>query len=195
VTSGIKDIKEAVEKARVRKAKGIRTILFVDEIHRFNKSQQDALLPHVEDGSVILIGATTENPSFSLNSALLSRVIVYRLEAHSVEHLLTILKKSATDTAVGDDWLLSIAQAADGDARRALGIFERLLILNAPTNLMRSFGYGEGYRYAHDQAEGSAFMSNLPTALDQRTYYNTKDSGLEKQIKASVQMTRSRRRT
>lgn len=80
VTSGVKDIREAVDRALLRKRSGVKTLLFVDEVHRFNKSQQDAFLPHIENGTITFIGATTENPSFSLNSALLSRARVYVLQ-------------------------------------------------------------------------------------------------------------------
>lgn len=87
VTSGIKEIREAIERARQNRDAGRRTILFVDEVHRFNKSQQDAFLPHIEDGTITFIGATTENPSFELNSALLSRARVYLLKALTAEDI------------------------------------------------------------------------------------------------------------
>ena len=94
VTSGVKEIKEIVELANYNKLEGRRTILFVDEIHRFNKAQQDAFLPHVESGNIILIGATTENPSFEVNSALLSRSKVYVLKSLTTEDLIGILKRA-----------------------------------------------------------------------------------------------------
>src|SRR5204863_6322949 len=102
VLSGVKDIKESVEKARqARRLSQRKTILFVDEIHRFNKSQQDALLPHVEDGTVTLIGATTENPYFEVNSALLSRMRVWRLETLADEDVATVVRRALADEERG----------------------------------------------------------------------------------------------
>ena len=135
VLSGVKDIKEAVERAReIRRMSKRRTILFVDEIHRFNKSQQDALLPHVEDGTVTLIGATTENPSFELNSALLSRARVIRLERLSTEALIGILERALADPERGLGGFLKVtpeavewlAATSEGDARRALTALESI---------------------------------------------------------------------
>jgi putative ATPase len=137
VLSGVKDIKEAVEKAKaVRRMSRRKTILFVDEIHRFNKSQQDALLPHVEDGTVTLIGATTENPSFELNSALLSRTRVIRLERLSEEALEGILSKALEDSERGLGGFLRLSPEAirwlvatsEGDARRALTALESVAL-------------------------------------------------------------------
>jgi putative ATPase len=139
VLSGVKDIKEAVERAKqTRRMSQRRTILFVDEIHRFNKSQQDALLPHVEDGTVTLIGATTENPSFELNSALLSRARVIRLDRLTPEALASVLKRALTDVQRGlggflklsdqaVDWL---AATSEGDARRALTALESVALFS-----------------------------------------------------------------
>ncbi|MGK5086117.1 replication-associated recombination protein A [Bdellovibrionota bacterium FG-2] len=133
VLSGVKDIKEAVERARQgRKMYGRKTILFVDEIHRFNKSQQDALLPHVEDGTVTLVGATTENPSFELNSALLSRARVIRLERLEPSALVGVLTQALRDPErglagffrVSPEGLQWLAETAEGDARRALTALE-----------------------------------------------------------------------
>src|SRR5207248_4138023 len=102
VTSGVKEVRETIERARLeRKARGIPTLLFVDEIHRFNKAQQDAFLPHVEDGSITLIGATTENPSFSVNAALLSRCKVFRLESLSPDEITWILRRALADELRG----------------------------------------------------------------------------------------------
>ena len=129
VMGGVKDIRAAVQQAQdVRQNEERGTVLFIDEVHRFNKSQQDALLPYVEDGTVILIGATTENPSFELNNALLSRARVYVLKnleegviAGLLKHALTSPEGlSARNLAASDKQLMQIAQAADGDARRAL---------------------------------------------------------------------------
>ena len=128
VLSGVKDIREAVARARQHRMQGRDTVLFVDEVHRFNKSQQDAFLPYVEDGTVIFIGATTENPSFELNNALLSRARVYKLrplESAEIELVLArgIAALGAGVTA-GEGCLALIAAQADGDARRALNLLE-----------------------------------------------------------------------
>ena len=134
VLAGVKDIREAVARARLRREADRRgTILFIDEVHRFNKGQQDALLPHVEDGTVIFVGATTENPSFELNNALLSRARVYVLKALTTEDVEQILERavSGEEGVNGLDGLVLpgdvrrlIAEAADGDARRALNLLE-----------------------------------------------------------------------
>lgn len=132
VLSGVKDIREAIAQARQWQAQGDLTILFVDEVHRFNKSQQDAFLPHVEDGTIYFIGATTENPSFELNNALLSRVKTYVLKALSVDNLKAILSHALQSDEIlkqakyiiDDESLTLLAQVADGDARRALNFLE-----------------------------------------------------------------------
>ena len=134
VLAGVKEIREAIEHAKtIQKFEKRRTILFVDEVHRFNKSQQDAFLPHVEDGTVYFIGATTENPSFALNNALLSRARVYVLNPLTHADLLNILNHALDNQTHGsgelnleisDDIKLQFAQAADGDARRLLNLLE-----------------------------------------------------------------------
>ena len=134
VLSGVKDIREAVAIARrIKSEQGKRTILFIDEVHRFNKSQQDAFLPHVEDGTFVFIGATTENPSFELNNALLSRSRVYTLKSLTADDLAGILNRALSDEQNGlaekhlqidEEALMLLAQAADGDARRALSLLE-----------------------------------------------------------------------
>jgi len=134
VLAGVKDIRAAVERAQIAfNEKQQATILFVDEIHRFNKSQQDALLPHVEDGTVTLIGATTENPSFELNSALLSRARVYVLKRLTPEDILQVIERALHDKGKGlgnrhidisPELQLQLATAADGDARKALNFLE-----------------------------------------------------------------------
>lgn len=101
VTSGIKEIRESIEKARQNRSAGRRTILFVDEVHRFNKSQQDAFLPHIEDGTITFIGATTENPSFELNSALLSRARVYLLKSLEENDIEQVLLQALADSSRG----------------------------------------------------------------------------------------------
>ncbi|HEX2548927.1 MAG TPA: replication-associated recombination protein A, partial [Gammaproteobacteria bacterium] len=125
VFSGVKDIREVVERA---KEKSQPTILFVDEIHRFNKTQQDAFLPFVEDGTFILIGATTENPSFELNNALLSRARVYVLKSLSEDELLQILQHGLKNLTLNfpEDLQKILVKAADGDARQVLNLLEVL---------------------------------------------------------------------
>lgn len=126
VMAGVKDIREAVAKAQAAQPR--RTVLFIDEIHRFNKGQQDALLPYVEDGTLILIGATTENPSFELNSALLSRGRVFVLKSIAAEDLRRLLDRALQTFEGGvdvpEDWLARIVELADGDARRSLVLLE-----------------------------------------------------------------------
>ena len=137
VTSGIKEIREVMTKAENSRILGQKTILFVDEIHRFNKAQQDAFLPFVEKGSIILIGATTENPSFEINSALLSRCQVFVLKALDTPDLVRMLQRALTDpkgfggqpVSIGPDMLAVIAGFANGDARTALNTLE-MVILN-----------------------------------------------------------------
>jgi len=133
VLSGLPDVRKALAEAEVNFAQGRRTVLFVDEVHRFNKTQQDAFLPHIERGVIIFIGATTENPSFELNSALLSRCRVHVLEPVSSDDIIAALKRALADRdrglgelqlQVDDTALDSIAQAADGDVRRALTLLE-----------------------------------------------------------------------
>ncbi len=137
VTSGIKEIRGVMEQAEKNRMFGEKTILFVDEIHRFNKAQQDAFLPYVEKGSIILIGATTENPSFEINSALLSRCKVFVLNALSSEELVALLHTALEDTrgfggqsiVIEETLLEMIANFANGDARSALGTLE-MAVLN-----------------------------------------------------------------
>ena len=130
VLSGVKEIRAAIEEAQFYRQQGQRTVLFVDEVHRFNKSQQDAFLPYVEDGTLIFIGATTENPSFELNKALLSRARVYVLKSLQSDELLTLLKQGLMALneqqalTLDDTTLNALAHAADGDGRRALNLLE-----------------------------------------------------------------------
>ncbi len=138
VSAGVRDIRAGVEEARERlRSSGTRTILFIDEIHRFNKSQQDALLPHVERGLLTLIGATTENPSFEVNSALLSRCRVYVLKPLEEEEINSLLERALTDTERGfggneiessPEALRALAQACHGDARTALNALEMAVV-------------------------------------------------------------------
>ncbi|MHB8156431.1 MAG: replication-associated recombination protein A [Desulfocucumaceae bacterium] len=141
VTSGIKEIKEVIKEAEQKRAvRGARTILFVDEIHRFNKAQQDAFLPHVEKGTVVLIGATTENPSFEVISALLSRSKVLILKGLEAAHILSILQRAINSelglkpllVAAESDALDFISQACQGDARTALNALEIAVSMAKP---------------------------------------------------------------
>src|SRR5215831_14663507 len=126
VTSGIKEIKEIMAAAERAHRTGRRTIVFVDEIHRFNKAQQDAFLPHVERGNITLIGATTENPSFEVISALLSRTRVFVLKALSDEDVLTLVHRAVARERfnIDEDSLKAVAALANGDARTAFNILE-----------------------------------------------------------------------
>ncbi len=141
VTSGIKEIKQVMEQAEKGRRFGEKTILFVDEIHRFNKAQQDAFLPYVEKGSIILIGATTENPSFEVNGALLSRCKVFVLQALKTEELTGLLRRAMADprgfggqdVEISDEILATIAEFANGDARSALSTLE-MAVLNGDVN-------------------------------------------------------------
>ncbi len=141
VTSGIKEIRQVMQQAEENLRFGEKTILFIDEIHRFNKAQQDAFLPFVEKGSIILIGATTENPSFEVNGALLSRCKVFVLQSLSTEDLTELLKRALSDprgfgtldVRLSDDLLKVIAAFANGDARTALSTLE-MVVLNSDLN-------------------------------------------------------------
>jgi putative ATPase len=134
VLAGVVELRKVIEAAlERRRTRAQRTILFVDEIHRWNKAQQDALLPHVENGTIVLVGATTENPSFAINAALLSRARVFRLEAHTASSIATILRRALDDETRGlgklaieadDDALAALAEAVQGDGRRALDVLE-----------------------------------------------------------------------
>src|SRR6202166_4262982 len=133
VLAGIKEIKQVMAEAERARQYGIRTIVFIDEIHRFNKAQQDAFLPHVEKGNIRLIGATTENPSFEINSALLSRCRVYVLKPLTEDQVVLLLRRALTDREHGlgeknviasDDVLRKIANYTSGDARSAYNVLE-----------------------------------------------------------------------
>ncbi|VAX09018.1 Replication-associated recombination protein RarA [hydrothermal vent metagenome] len=147
VMAGVKDIRQAVERAgNVRLSENRPTILFIDEVHRFNKAQQDAFLPHVEDGTLVFIGATTENPSFELNNALLSRARVYVLKSLTTDDLEQVLANAIKDTDRGlgkrdiqlePDLRRLIAEAADGDARRALNLLEIVTDLSEDPKISR----------------------------------------------------------
>ena len=141
VTSGVKEIKEIMNRAEMKRQTGIRTILFIDEVHRFNKAQQDAFLPYVERGSIVLVGATTENPSFELNSALLSRCKVFILKELGEEDIRALLTRALSSPAgfgdsrinITDDQISFITRFANGDARTALNTLE-MAVLNGTPN-------------------------------------------------------------
>ncbi len=141
VFSGVREVRAAIDEARRRKKRGGRTVLFIDEIHRFNKNQQDALLPAVEEGVVSLIGATTENPSFEVNAALLSRCRVVTLYPLSTDDVATIIRRALTDRERGlaelqadltDTAVAHLAQASGGDARVALTALEAAVLATPP---------------------------------------------------------------
>ncbi len=141
VTSGIKEIKKVMQDADSNKRLGIKTIVFVDEIHRFNKAQQDAFLPFVEKGSIVLIGATTENPSFEVNNALLSRCRVFVLKELSSDDIMVLLNRALTDERglgtekinIPDENLKIIADFSNGDARKALATLD-MIVINGETD-------------------------------------------------------------
>ncbi|SES85245.1 replication-associated recombination protein A [Thorsellia anophelis] len=135
VTSGIKEIRDAINRAELFKQQQVKTLLFVDEVHRFNKSQQDAFLPHIENGTITFIGATTENPSFELNSALLSRARVYLLKSLTTDDIVNLLNSAINNKekglgeykiSIAHDLLTLIAELANGDARKALNTLEMM---------------------------------------------------------------------
>jgi len=136
VFSGVADLKKVFEKARIERMAGRRTLLFVDEIHRFNRAQQDGFLPVMEDGTVVLVGATTENPSFELNAALLSRSQVLRFESLSLEDLEALAKRAEARTGerlpLDDDARATLLTLADGDGRALLGLVEEVLASARP---------------------------------------------------------------
>src|SRR5947209_977590 len=179
VFSGVKDLREAIARARENRRKGQRTVLFIDEIHRFNKAQQDALLPAVEDGTITLIGATTENPSFEVISALLSRSRVLVLEPLGEQEIETVLLSALTDEerglaklqpVIADELLARLARAAGGDARVALAALEAAVESTAPdeqgarqiTDETIAEALGRA-RYAYDK--GGEEHYNLASAL------------------------------
>jgi putative ATPase len=155
VLSGVKDIREAIAQAKQWQLQGEKTILFVDEVHRFNKSQQDAFLPYVEDGTVYFIGATTENPSFELNNALLSRVKTYILKALTVDDLTQVVRQALIadeqlkqlDLEIDKSSLTLLAEVADGDARRVLNFLEIASDLAEPESI------GSGRKISHQTIE------------------------------------------
>ena len=187
VTAGVKDVKAIIETAEQLRAEGETVVLFLDEIHRFNKAQQDALLPHVEKGTVILIGATTENPSFEVRGALLSRCQVVRLAALDEAALETILLRAQTDAERGlglaesdlpAAWRTDIAAAAGGDARRALNLLESVAAAHRSQPLDDD-GFHEllGERLAHFDKGGDLFYDQI-SALHKAVRGSSPDAAL-----------------
>ncbi len=183
VMAGIKDVRAAVQEAQqVREAYGRTTVLFLDEVHRFNKSQQDAFLPYVEDGTLTFIGATTENPSFELNNALLSRARVYVLKALEQEDLVDVIRRALStqaglaDTEIDEEALQLIVVAADGDARRALNLLELAADLAEPSGAGRKIDDAT----AKEVAQGSFRRFDK-----QGEYFYDQISALHKSIRGS----------
>ena len=184
VMAGVKDIRAAVAQAKEqRELRNVATVLFLDEVHRFNKSQQDAFLPYVEDGTLTFIGATTENPSFELNNALLSRARVYVLKGLDQEALTQIVGRALADgerglgklgLSIADDALQLIVMAADGDARRALNLVELAADLVAPDDHTITLAIAE------DVAQGSRRRFDK-----QGEYFYDQISALHKSVRGS----------
>jgi putative ATPase len=181
VLSGVKEIRASVDEAQLHKQMGEKTVLFVDEVHRFNKSQQDAFLPYVEDGTLIFIGATTENPSFELNNALLSRARVYVLRSLEEDDLLRLLQQSLGDEKRGlgnlrlqaeESALRQIARAADGDARRALNILEIAADLSEGGSI-------------NEAVVGESLLGNARRFDKQGEYFYDQISALHKSVRGS----------
>jgi putative ATPase len=191
--SGVKEVREILKEAEVRRRReGRRTIVFIDEIHRFHKGQQDALLAHVESGDIVLIGATTENPSFEVNAALLSRSRVVVLKPLGEAELLQLLRRALTDAErglggmnpeVAEDALTFLARAADGDARTALNVLEMAVTTTPPGPDGRPRVDAEGMRRAfarkallYDRAGEEHF--NIISALHKSIRNSDADAGL-----------------
>lgn len=189
VTSGVKEIRLAIEQAKaVAQAKGQRTLLFVDEVHRFNKSQQDAFLPFIENGTVIFIGATTENPSFEINNALLSRTRVYlikKLKNEEIEHIITQALNDnerglgQRQLQISNDILQKLAAISDGDARRALNLLELMADLlpdkgSFTANILQQI---VGYQLSGYDKNGDLFY-NLISAFHKSVRGSNPDAAL-----------------
>jgi putative ATPase len=182
-SSGVKDLKAVVERAKESKRLNIKTILFIDEIHRWNKAQQDALLPQVENGTIILIGATTENPSFAVNGALLSRSKVIVLEALAADNLTLIIARATKElkVKVNAESAGLIAKFANGDARKALNILESAIEANAKITpaLIKEIINKPNLLYDKDGEEHYNLISALHKSLrgghaDATLYYLTR---------------------
>lgn len=191
VTSGIKEIREAIERAKLNRQTGRRTLLFVDEVHRFNKSQQDAFLPYIEDGTIIFIGATTENPSFELNNALLSRARVYILKPLQSADILLVLQNALNDKTRGlgaekivlkDNVLNLLADYVNGDARYALNCLEQMSDMATQTEAGKLFDLNLlteilGERLARFDKGGDRYY-NLISALHKSIRGSSPDGAL-----------------
>ena len=182
VSAGVSDVREAVKTAELERSQGKRTLLFLDEIHRFNKAQQDALLPHLESGMLTLIGATTENPSFEVNPALRSRARILTLESLSADEVKTLVERALTDPrglpehSITPEALELLSRLADGDGRSALVTLEVAAQLSEPINeesVLEAFG-----RHAPSMdKEGEAFY-NLISALHKSVRASHPDAAL-----------------
>lgn len=185
VLDGVKDVRLAVARAQEALQDGHATLLFIDEVHRFNKSQQDAFLPFVENGTITLIGATTENPSFALNNALLSRSRVYIFKSHTQEDLVALLEQALNDTVRGlgalqlqltSKQLEQIARAADGDGRRALNLLEMLADFSTEH---------QGHQIIEDQALAEVLSGHVRRFDKQGDDFYDLISALHKSIRGS----------
>jgi len=184
VTEGVKDLRQVIDKARNNQLLDKRTILFIDEIHRWNKAQQDALLPHLENGTIILIGATTENPSFEIRNALLSRCRVLVLEQLTRDDLIKVLRQALADSERGlvdlninldDESAGMIADLAGGDARAALNILEASVLMNPMIDKAVILEAAHKAAY-HDKSGESHY--NLISALHKSLRGSDADAGL-----------------
>ncbi len=186
VLAGVKEIRQAIEQAKqVKYQSQRRTVLFVDEVHRFNKAQQDGFLPHVEDGTVTFIGATTENPSFELNNALLSRARVYVLKSLTTADLIAVIDRALADNEQGlgllnlhvaADARQQLAQAADGDARRVLNLLEIAADLATENH---------GKRVIDAEVLSNVLVNSLRRFDKQGEYFYDQISALHKSIRGS----------
>ncbi|QSX42462.1 replication-associated recombination protein A [Shewanella cyperi] len=189
VTSGVKEIRQAIEQAKaVAQSRGQRTLLFVDEVHRFNKSQQDAFLPFIEDGTVIFIGATTENPSFEVNNALLSRCRVYLIKRLDEAELCAILNQALADEDRGlgkrqlqlpQELAQAMARFCDGDARKALNLLELMadMVADGATLDAAMFNEVAGHRAASYDKGGDEFY-DLISAVHKSVRGSSPDGAL-----------------
>ncbi|HEY5645006.1 MAG TPA: replication-associated recombination protein A [Pseudomonadales bacterium] len=180
VLSGVKDVRAAVAEAEAVQGLGEHTVLFVDEVHRFNKAQQDAFLPHVEKGTVTLIGATTENPSFEVNAALLSRARVYVLKALDGEDLATLVDRACAEelfVEIDADARSLLCDLADGDARRCLNLLEIAAQLADGHISEQSVSEAAGARYRRFDKGGDAFYDQI-SALHKAVRGSAPDAAL-----------------
>ena len=180
VLSGVKDVREAVAQAEAYRNLGEATVLFVDEVHRFNKAQQDAFLPHVERGVVTFIGATTENPSFEVNAALLSRARVYVLKSLQPAELVAVIERACRDVlkvGINSDASALLADHADGDARRALNLLEVAAQLATAEIDEAVVSEAAGSRYRRFDKGGDAFYDQI-SALHKAVRGSAPDAAL-----------------